>query len=89
MKAADKDAVMARLSRTTSLDDLAAADLVIEAVFEDLDVKRELFGKLEHDLPAAHDLRLQHLDACRSPRSPAARAATTASWACISACRRS
>jgi 3-hydroxybutyryl-CoA dehydrogenase len=46
MKAADKDAVMARLSHTTSLDDLVAADLVIEAVFEELDVKRALFSAL-------------------------------------------
>jgi 3-hydroxybutyryl-CoA dehydrogenase len=46
MQAADKDAVMAQLSRTTSLDGLAGADLVIEAVFEELGVKRELFGKL-------------------------------------------
>lgn len=46
MKAADKDAVMARLLHTTSLDDLVVADLVIEAVFEDLDVKRALFSAL-------------------------------------------
>ncbi len=46
MTAADKQAVMARLSRTTKLDDLAAADLVIEAVFEDLSVKKDLLGKL-------------------------------------------
>ena len=52
MRAADKDAVMGHLSRTTSLDDLAAADLVIEAVFEELSVKRELFGKLNAICPA-------------------------------------
>jgi 3-hydroxybutyryl-CoA dehydrogenase len=46
MTAADKDAVLGRLARTTSLDDLAGADLVIEAVFEDLAVKRDLFGRL-------------------------------------------
>ncbi len=46
ISAPDKDAVMARLSRTTKLDDLAAADLVIEAVFEDLSVKKDLLGKL-------------------------------------------
>lgn len=46
MSAVDKDAVMARLSRTTKLEDLAAADLVIEAVFEDLATKKELLGKL-------------------------------------------
>jgi 3-hydroxybutyryl-CoA dehydrogenase len=52
MSAIDKDAVMGRLSRTTSLEDLAKADLVIEAVFEDLAVKRELFGKLNKICPA-------------------------------------
>jgi 3-hydroxybutyryl-CoA dehydrogenase len=46
MSASEKDAVMERLTRTTKLDDLAAADLVIEAVFEDLGVKKDLLGKL-------------------------------------------
>jgi 3-hydroxybutyryl-CoA dehydrogenase len=52
MTAPDKDAVMGRFARTTSLDDLAKADLVIEAVFEDLAVKRELLGKLNTICPA-------------------------------------
>ena len=51
MVAADKDAVMARLSRTTRLEDVAAADLVIEAVFEELAVKRELLGRLNAICP--------------------------------------
>ena len=51
MTAAEKDAVMGRLSRTTSLDDLAAADLVIEAVFEELPVKKQLLGKLNTICP--------------------------------------
>src|SRR5205085_12563994 len=42
-----REAAMARLSLTTDLADLAACDLVIEAVFEDLDVKRELFAALD------------------------------------------
>ena len=46
MSTSDRDAVMGRLSRTTKLEDLAAADLVIEAVFEDLGVKKDLLGKL-------------------------------------------
>jgi 3-hydroxybutyryl-CoA dehydrogenase len=52
MSAADKDAVLGRLMRTTSLNELAKADLVIEAVFEDLSVKRELVGKLNNICPA-------------------------------------
>jgi len=51
MSAADKDAVMGRFTRTTKLEDLAAADLVIEAVFEDLGVKKELLGKLGQVCP--------------------------------------
>lgn len=36
-----------RITGTTDLADLSDADLVLEAVVEDLDVKRELFGKLD------------------------------------------
>jgi 3-hydroxybutyryl-CoA dehydrogenase len=36
-----------RLSGTTRLSDLASADIVIEAVFEDLQVKKDLFGELD------------------------------------------
>ncbi len=42
----DKAAALARLSLTTRLDDLAGADLVVEAVAEDLQVKTELFARL-------------------------------------------
>ncbi|MEP1209995.1 MAG: 3-hydroxyacyl-CoA dehydrogenase NAD-binding domain-containing protein [Rhizobiaceae bacterium] len=38
---------MARLTRTTDFNDLADCDLIIEAVFETMDVKREVFGKLD------------------------------------------
>ena len=40
-------AAMGALSPTLSLDDLADCDLVIEAVYENMDVKKELFGKLD------------------------------------------
>jgi 3-hydroxybutyryl-CoA dehydrogenase len=43
----DRDAAMARLTTTTSLDDLAGCDLVVEAIVEDLDAKRDLFAELE------------------------------------------
>ncbi|HWB47151.1 MAG TPA: 3-hydroxyacyl-CoA dehydrogenase family protein [Hyphomicrobiaceae bacterium] len=46
MSAAARDEVMGRFSRTTSLDDLVKADLVIEAVYEDLEVKRHLLAAL-------------------------------------------
>ena len=38
---------MGRINGTTSYDDLAEADLVIEAVFENPDIKYEVFGKLD------------------------------------------
>jgi len=41
------DAARARLVTTTELADLAACDLVIEAIVEELDAKRALFAELE------------------------------------------
>ncbi|HEY1776401.1 MAG TPA: 3-hydroxyacyl-CoA dehydrogenase family protein [Solirubrobacteraceae bacterium] len=43
---------LTQLSTTTQLDELGSCDFVIEAVFEDLDVKRALFGELESVVPA-------------------------------------
>jgi 3-hydroxybutyryl-CoA dehydrogenase len=43
----DRDATLARITATTSLEDFAAADLVIEAVAEELDVKRAVFAALD------------------------------------------
>lgn len=45
--AAARDAVLARVRGTTDLADLAEADLVVEAVVEDLAVKRDLFTELD------------------------------------------
>jgi len=41
------DAVLARIRPSGSLEDAAGCDLVVEAVFEDLAVKRELFRRLD------------------------------------------
>ena len=38
---------MGLLSPSMSLDDLAECDLVIEAVFENMEIKKEIFGKLD------------------------------------------
>jgi 3-hydroxybutyryl-CoA dehydrogenase len=43
----DADAARARVTGTTDLADLAGADLVVEAVVEDVDVKREVFADLD------------------------------------------
>ncbi|CAA9396430.1 MAG: 3-hydroxybutyryl-CoA dehydrogenase; 3-hydroxyacyl-CoA dehydrogenase [uncultured Pseudonocardia sp.] len=42
-----RDATLARITGTTRLEDLADADLVIEAVAEELDVKRAVFAALD------------------------------------------
>lgn len=43
----DRDAALGRISTTTSLDDFSSVDLVIEAVAEELDVKRGIFATLD------------------------------------------
>ena len=43
----ERGAALNRLSLTTELADLAECDLVIEAVLEELDLKREVFGELD------------------------------------------
>jgi 3-hydroxybutyryl-CoA dehydrogenase len=53
---AQATATAARVSYTTTLEDLAAADAVIEAVYEDRAVKRELFARLDAALPGARFL---------------------------------
>src|SRR5215831_11137660 len=39
--------ILARIRGTTAFTDLKDADLVVEAVFEDVDVKRDVFARLE------------------------------------------
>jgi 3-hydroxybutyryl-CoA dehydrogenase len=52
LSAADRDTALARISLTTSLDDLEAVDIVIEAVVEDIEVKKDMFGRLDDICPA-------------------------------------
>jgi len=47
LEAADRDAIIARITATHQLAHLADCDLVIESVVEDLPTKRELFSELE------------------------------------------
>ena len=44
---ADRDKTMANLSGTTDLAELADADIVIEAIVENLEAKREMFTALD------------------------------------------
>ncbi|HEV7417734.1 MAG TPA: 3-hydroxyacyl-CoA dehydrogenase NAD-binding domain-containing protein [Tianweitania sediminis] len=47
MSKEERDGVLARLDYLGAIDRLNEADLVIEAVFEDIDVKHEVFAKLD------------------------------------------
>jgi 3-hydroxybutyryl-CoA dehydrogenase len=47
--AADRDAALGRMSWTTDVKDLAACDLVIEAIVEDLGAKHRLFEALDRE----------------------------------------
>jgi len=47
LEVGERDTVLARMTRATALDALADCDLVIEAVFEDLEVKQGLFRSLD------------------------------------------
>ena len=47
LTAAQTDAMMANITTSSHFNDLAHVDMVIEAVFENLDVKKEVFAKLD------------------------------------------
>src|SRR6059058_5577759 len=47
MSAADRDACVGRLKGTTSLDDLADCDIVIEAIIENAELKKETYAQLD------------------------------------------
>lgn len=47
LSATDKDAMLQRLSGTVSFGELAACDIIVEAVFEDIQIKKDLFKNLD------------------------------------------
>ena len=51
LDATERDAILARVAATDQVDVVRTADLVIEAVFEDLDVKRGLWRQLDERAP--------------------------------------
>ena len=59
------DERMGLLSTTLKYDDLKDADLVIEAVFEDMGVKEQVFKTLDEVMKPGAILASQHLDARR------------------------
>ena len=44
----DSSSLMNRITRTTNFEDLGDVDFVIEAVFEDMAVKKEIYSKLDN-----------------------------------------
>jgi 3-hydroxyacyl-CoA dehydrogenase len=55
------DKAMGLLNPTLDFEALSDCDLIIEAVYEDMDVKKEVFGRLDADRQARRDPRVQHL----------------------------
>lgn len=47
MTVEEKEAVLARITSTTNMEDFASVDIVIEAIIEDLAVKKDAFEKLD------------------------------------------
>jgi 3-hydroxybutyryl-CoA dehydrogenase len=43
----DKDALLSRITTTDKMEDYAGAELIIEAIIENLDVKKSVFSKME------------------------------------------
>ena len=58
---------MALLTTTLDYADIADADLVIEAVFEDMGVKQKVFEPLDEVMKPGAILASQHLHARRRP----------------------
>lgn len=47
----DKESILARIKGTTNMEDFSKCDLVIEAVTEDLDIKKAVFAELDKFCP--------------------------------------
>jgi 3-hydroxyacyl-CoA dehydrogenase len=46
MKAEERDVRLGQISRSLEIEDVGTADLIIECAFEDMGVKKDLFGKI-------------------------------------------
>ena len=67
LAATERDLKMARVTATTDYEGFDAVDLVIEAVFEDLDLKRQVLAEVERSVGKNSDFRVQHLLATDRP----------------------
>jgi hypothetical protein len=87
LKAEEQDAALGRLTLTTSLEDLAGCDLVIEAIVEELEPKRDTFAELERIVgPTRSSPRTRRRSRSgRLPRRPSIRSGSSG---CTSSTRR-
>ena len=51
LEEAERDATLGRLSGTVSLDELADCDIIVEAIVEDIEIKKDLFVVLDRQCP--------------------------------------
>ncbi len=88
LDAADRDAVLARVRWSTSLEDLAEAELVIEAIPERLELKTEVFARGWTRSARRTRSWRPTPRACRSPSSAWPPAGRARSSGCTSSTRR-
>ena len=75
MSQEDKDATMARIKGTTDMKDFASCDLVIEAVPENMDLKKKVFAELDkicpkHAILASNTSCLSVIDMAKATNRP-------------------
>ncbi|NNG07950.1 MAG: 3-hydroxyacyl-CoA dehydrogenase family protein, partial [Desulfobacteraceae bacterium] len=60
IEAEKKDAILSRMAFSTDLDNVGDADVLIEAVFEDMDLKKEMFKKFDKQVASEEALILSN-----------------------------
>jgi 3-hydroxybutyryl-CoA dehydrogenase len=75
MSQADKDATLARIKGTTNTKDFSDCDLVIEAVVENMDLKKQVFAELDkvcpkHAILATNTSCLSVIDMAKATNRP-------------------
>ncbi len=58
IEAEKRDAILSRMEFSTDLDNISDADVLIEAVFEDMDLKKEMFKKFDKQVASTEALIL-------------------------------
>ncbi|MBU4037000.1 MAG: 3-hydroxyacyl-CoA dehydrogenase family protein [Proteobacteria bacterium] len=53
-----KEVILEKIRQSTNFDDISNADVVIEAVFEDIDLKKKLFGQMDNCVISSEALLL-------------------------------